>query len=141
METGKMINRISNRLRRRSLQIQTKLGISGAQGNVLDYILIESEKHSVYQKEIEQEFGLRPSTATELMSSMEQKGLISRIPEEFDGRYKRIVFQEKATEMKEALRKSRNPSVCFYVESARRNRKSLCALRERCYKIWIPCKS
>ena len=43
METGKMINRISNRLRRRSLQIQTKLGISGAQGNVLDYILIESE--------------------------------------------------------------------------------------------------
>ena len=40
METGKMINRISNRLRRRSLQIQTKLGISGAQGNVLDYILI-----------------------------------------------------------------------------------------------------
>ena len=53
METGKMINRISNRLRRRSLQIQTKLGISGAQGNVLDYILIESEKHSVYQKEIE----------------------------------------------------------------------------------------
>ena len=90
METGKMINRISNRLRRRSLQIQTKLGISGAQGNVLDYILIESEKHSVYQKEIEQEFGLRPSTATELMRSMEQKGLISRIPEEFDGRYKRI---------------------------------------------------
>ena len=104
METGKMINRISNRLRRRSGQIQAKLGISGAQGNVLDYILIESEKHSVYQKEIEQEFGLRPSTATELMRSMEQKGLISRIPEEFDARYKKIVFQEKASEMKEALR-------------------------------------
>lgn len=113
METGKMINRISNRLRRRSLQIQTKLGISGAQGNVLDYILIESEKHSVYQKEIEQEFGLRPSTATELMRSMEQKGLISRIQEEFDGRYKRIVFQEKATEMKEALRQEIEESECL----------------------------
>ena len=113
METGKMINRISNRLRRRSLQIRTKLGISGAQGNVLDYILIESEKHSVYQKEIEQEFGLRPSTATELMRSMEQKGLISRIPEEFDGRYKRIVFQEKATEMKEALRQEIEESECL----------------------------
>lgn len=113
METGKMINRISNRLRRRSLKIQTKLGISGAQGNVLDYILIESEKHSVYQKEIEQEFGLRPSTATELMRSMEQKGLISRIPEEFDGRYKRIVFQEKATEMKEALRQEIEESECL----------------------------
>ena len=77
------------------------------------WILIESEKHSVYQKEIEQEFGLRPSTATELMRSMEQKGLISRIPEEFDGRYKRIVFQEKATEMKEALRQEIEESECL----------------------------
>ncbi len=57
---------------------------------------------------------MRPSTATELMRSMEQKGLISRIPEEFDGRYKRIVFfQEKATEMKEALRQEIEESECL----------------------------
>ena len=32
METGKVINRISNRLRRRSAALQETLGMSGAQG-------------------------------------------------------------------------------------------------------------
>ena len=57
MQTGKLINGISNRLRRRSQVVQKRIGISGAQGNVLDYILVESENHPVYQTEIEKEFG------------------------------------------------------------------------------------
>lgn len=105
METGKMINRISNRLRRRSLKVQESIGITGAQGNILDYILVESSHRSVYQKEIEKEFGLRPSTATEALKLLEEKGLISRIPEEWDGRYKRIVFTPKAQTVKETLRR------------------------------------
>ena len=39
METGKVINKISNRLRRRSKKIQESIGISGAKGNILNYIL------------------------------------------------------------------------------------------------------
>ena len=73
METGKMINQISNRLRRRSRQVQEAIGISGAQGNILDYILVESRQRSVYQKEIEKEFGLRPSTATEALKLLLEK--------------------------------------------------------------------
>ena len=99
-----MINRISNRLRRRSRAIQESVGISGAQGNILDYIIVESPNHSVYQKEIEQEFGLRPSTATESLKALENQELICRIPEETDGRYKKIVFTEKAQRIKDALR-------------------------------------
>ena len=105
METGKMINRISNRLRRRSRKVQETVGISGARGNILDYILVESEKHNVYQKEIEKEFGLRPSTATEVLKHLEEEGLIVRIPDEDDGRYKKIVFTEKAEEIQNALRR------------------------------------
>lgn len=104
METGKMINRISNRLRRRSANVQKKVNVTGAQGNVLDYILVESTKRAVYQKDIEKEFGLRPSTATELLRGLEGKKLITRIPDENDGRYKRIVFQEKAAGIQDALR-------------------------------------
>ncbi|HIQ73483.1 MAG TPA: MarR family transcriptional regulator [Candidatus Cottocaccamicrobium excrementipullorum] len=104
METGKVINKISNRLRRRSRAVQEAIGISGAQGNILDYILVEGEKRSIYQKEIEREFGLRPSTATEALQNLEKRGLIRRIPDEQDGRYKRIVFTEKASQVKEALR-------------------------------------
>ena len=40
METGKVINRISNRLRRRSAALQETLGMSGAQGNILNFILV-----------------------------------------------------------------------------------------------------
>lgn len=104
METGKVINKISNRLRRRCRAVQEAIGISGAQGNILDYILVEGEKRSIYQKEIEREFGLRPSTATEALQNLEKRGLIRRIPDEQDGRYKRIVFTEKASQVKEALR-------------------------------------
>ena len=105
MQTGKMINRISNRLRRRSRAIQETVGISGAQGNILDYIIVESGDHSVYQKEIEEEFGLRPSTATETLKALEQKGLIRREAEKQDARYKKIVFTEKAETLKVALRR------------------------------------
>ena len=104
MDTGKIINQISNRLRRRSHAIQESVGISGAQGNILDYIIVESSNHSVYQKEIELEFGLRPSTATELLKALEKKELICRIPEKTDGRYKKIVFTEKAQRIKDTLR-------------------------------------
>ena len=105
METGKVINKISNRLRRRSKKIQEYIGISGAKGNILNYILVESENHPVYQKEIEEEFGLRPSTATETLKNLEQAGLICRMPESEDGRYKKIVFTEQARKIEHILRK------------------------------------
>lgn len=76
MQTGKKINQISNRLRRRSRAIQETIGISGAQGNILNYILVESQSRSVYQKDIEQEFGLRPSTATKALKSLKKNELM-----------------------------------------------------------------
>ena len=105
METGKMINRISNRLRRRSMAVQESVGISGSQGNILDYILVESLKRKVYQKDIEREFGLRPPTASEVLKSLEKQELICRIPDEEDGRWKRIVFTKKAEKIHDALRR------------------------------------
>ena len=104
MEAGKMVNRISNRLRRRSGKAQETIGITGAKGNILNYILLESEKHNVYQKDIEKEFGLRPSTATEVLKNLEEEELIVRIQDEEDGRYKKIVFTDKAEMIRGALR-------------------------------------
>ncbi len=104
MQTGKMINKISNRLRRRSQLVQQKTGLSGAKGNVLDYILAESAARPVYQKDIESEFGLRPPTATQLLKSLEKEGLIRRITDPEDSRKKRILFGEKAAKIETALR-------------------------------------
>ena len=99
-----MINCISNLLRNRSQEVHTQLGIGSAQGKILNYVLVESEAHSVYQKDLEREFGLRPSTVTEMLNALEQKKLIQRISDEWDGRYKKIVFTEKARSMKDRIR-------------------------------------
>lgn len=99
-----MINCISNRLRNRSQEVHTQLGIGSAQGKILNYVLVESEAHSVYQKDLEREFGLRPSTVTEMLNALEQKKLIQRVSDEWDGRYKKIVFTEKARRMKDRIR-------------------------------------
>ena len=103
MDTGKVINKISNRLRRRSVALQEKLGMSGAQGNILNYILVDGKKRPVYQKDIEKEFGLRPSTATEALKNLEAKGLICRISEKQDGRLKRIELTSKAEEIRHLI--------------------------------------
>ena len=103
MDTGKVINKISNRQRRRSVALQEKLGMSGAQGNILNYILVDGRKRPVYQKDIEKEFGLRPSTATEALKNLEAKGLICRISEKQDGRLKRIELTSKAEEIRHLI--------------------------------------
>lgn len=105
MEAGKMINRIANRLRRRSMAVQESIGISESQGKILNFILVESLRDCVYQKDIEREFGLRPPTASEVLKTLEKKELICRVPDEKDGRLKRLVFTEKAETIQDVLRK------------------------------------
>ncbi len=108
METGKVINKISNRLRRRSKKIQESIGISGAKGNILNYILVESENHPVYQKEIEEEFGLRPSTATETLKNLEQAELICRVPESEELLLQGITEEERKEFLRIAEKMLRN---------------------------------
>ena len=96
METGKVINRISNRLRRRSAALQETLGMSGAQGNILNFILVEGQKHSIYQKDIEKEFSINRSTTSEMLKLMCKKGMIEREEVEYDARLKKIVLTESS---------------------------------------------
>ena len=61
MDIGKIINHLSSRLRSRSQEVHTKLGIAklrieNAQGKILNFILVESALHPVCQKDIEKEF-------------------------------------------------------------------------------------
>ena len=104
MEIGKLINRISNRLQRFSPDTQNKLGIGQAQANILRFLLLETAKRSIYQVDIEKEFGLRPPTVTETLKSLEKKDLIRRIPDENDGRKKKIIITEKTLSMDDGVK-------------------------------------
>lgn len=104
METGKIINRISNRLQRFSPDTQNKLGIGTSQANILRFLLVETGKRPIYQVDIEKEFGLRPPTVTETLKTLEKKDLIQRKPDESDGRKKKIIVTEKTLSMNDGVK-------------------------------------
>ncbi|MDO4262131.1 MAG: MarR family winged helix-turn-helix transcriptional regulator [Eubacteriales bacterium] len=90
---------LSNRIRRR-LHAYTAGGeLSGAEGKALHFLL--AQDRDVYQKDLEEEYGLRPPTVTELLKKMEQKGFLCRQPSENDARCKKIIVSGKALAYKE----------------------------------------
>ncbi len=102
MQIGRQINKISNYLRRRSQKTQEKIGLTNNQALVLDYIM--ASNCPVYQKDIEKEFDLRPSSATELIGGMEEKGWIERIVSPGDKRLKRIVFKDNSDVIRNSIK-------------------------------------
>lgn len=104
-DAGRYINKISNRLKRRSHKEKKTLGLTTAQENILNYILIAGQETNLYQKDVEKEFDLRPSTATELLRALEQKGFICRVSDEHDARFKVLCVTPKAEKMRESLEK------------------------------------
>lgn len=98
---ARCIGKLSNQIRRRIDALASKGAFSGAQGRALHFILSQPEE--LFQKDIEEEFGLRPSTATELLKKMEQNGLIRRETSGYDGRRKRIIASSKAVQYKDQV--------------------------------------
>lgn len=91
---GRCISKLSNQIRRRLDSFSTKSGVSGSQGRVLHFVLAQPE--DVFQRDIEQEFNMRPPSATELLKVMERNGLIRRESIAQDARLKKIIVTEKA---------------------------------------------
>ena len=88
------VSKLSNKLRRKLDTLFPKQEFSGSQGRTLHFLL--AQNRDIFQKDIEEEYRLRPSTATELLKQMEKNGLIVREPVPYDNRLKKIVLTEKA---------------------------------------------
>lgn len=65
--------------------------------------LFRNEDVDVFQKDLEAEFGVSRSTATVLLQSMEQDGIIRRVPVERDARLKKIELTDYAREIRSRL--------------------------------------
>lgn len=96
----KYISQLANGQRRLIDSLAINKAYSGAQGKVIHYLFNNKDK-TVYQKEIEKSFGLRASTATEIIKSLEKMAVIKRVPSKEDARFKEIILTEKADEYKE----------------------------------------
>ena len=72
---------------------------TGSRGYVLGFIQKKTKLgEAVYERDIEKEFGIRRSTATQMLNSMEENGLIVRESTAEDKRLKKIVLTQKALE-------------------------------------------
>lgn len=91
---ARYVSKLSNKIRRRTNAFSLNGELSGAQGRILHFILAQTD--DIFQKDIEEEYSLRPSSATEILKKMEQNGLIHREPTPYDGRLKKIIPSEKA---------------------------------------------
>ncbi|HIR87849.1 MAG TPA: winged helix-turn-helix transcriptional regulator [Candidatus Fimimorpha faecalis] len=91
---ARYVSKLSNKIRRHTNAFSLNGKLSGAQGRILHFILAQTD--DIFQKDIEEEYSLRPSSATEILKKMEQNGLIHREPTSYDGRLKKIIPSEKA---------------------------------------------
>ncbi len=101
MPLGRLVHRLSHQMKR---QNQTNLycsGLTPIQNHILGFILLESQHRDLYQKDVEEEFQIRRSTATGILKLMEKNGFIYRKSDKKDARLKRII----ATERSEGIRK------------------------------------
>ncbi|WP_027438642.1 MarR family winged helix-turn-helix transcriptional regulator [Lachnospira multipara] len=89
-------------IKRRFDKLADSTGINGAEGRVIHYLILNQDKIT-FQKDVEIEFDLRPSSASELLKRMEKKGLIERMSVESDARLKKIVLTDKSREHEERI--------------------------------------
>lgn len=102
MSVFKYISQLANSQRRLIDGLASNRVYSGAQEKVIHY-LFNNEDNTIYQKDIEKVFGLRASTATELLNSLEKMNMIKRIPSKKDARFKEIVLTDNARQYRDDI--------------------------------------
>lgn len=80
-------------------------GISGNNGRILCYIA-RNDGRDVYQRDIETEFCITRSTASKVLTLMEEKGLIERHRVPQDARLKKLVLTDKSKAFAKKMRKN-----------------------------------
>ena len=102
MHMGRLIGILSHQMARNrnnpSIVMESD-ELTAMQKHVLKFILLETLHRDLYQKDIEEEFQIRKSTATGILQLMEKKGFIYRECAKQDGRLKRIVPTDKAKDI------------------------------------------
>ncbi len=107
-EIGFAVRRLFNAIKRdieASAETEGIEHIKGVNGWAITYFYDNREKE-IFQRDFEERFSIRPSTASRMLKTMEQKGFIERVGVQNDARLKKILLTEKAIENHEKIIKS-----------------------------------
>ncbi len=92
---GRLFKKVSRLYTREGREI----GLTGVQGRVLAHIFVASQWQDIFQKDIEEEFDIRRSSATGILQHLERSGMIYRVSVPQDARLKKIVLTDKARQV------------------------------------------
>lgn len=98
---GLEIRNLSNLIRRDVEKHADELEFKpnkGVRGWAIDYFYENREK-DIYQKDFEEKFSIRRSTASNILKLMEKNGFITRQSVDNDARLKKIVLTDKAVKL------------------------------------------
>ncbi len=115
---GLALQRVQNTFNRNVDHFARKLGLTGTQMLIIEYLASFSSRQPIYQKDIEHEFNIRKSTATNILHLMEQKELITKVVNSQDTRLKEIRLTGKATSLEQKI-------TSYFVESEHETEKIL----------------
>lgn len=104
---GLELRSINNLIRRYFEFCAHKKEMDSATGNngwIIGYLAHHSQQ-DIYQKDIEDHFTIARSTASKVLTLMEQKGLIQRLTVKQDARLKKIVLTDKAWKIHDIMGK------------------------------------
>ena len=100
-DIGFTVRKLSNLIKRDIESSPSRIGvdtIKGVNGWAIRYFYENSDK-DIFQKDFEERFSIRRSTASKILKTMEEKGYIKRISVESDARLKKIVLTDTAVEL------------------------------------------
>ncbi|WP_125588339.1 MarR family winged helix-turn-helix transcriptional regulator [Companilactobacillus jidongensis] len=100
-----LIKVASNEISRSINDFASKYNLTGTQVQIIDFLTSLPEKKDIFQRDIEAEFNIRRSTATNILKNMEKKDLIKRVQVSTDSRLKKIILLPKSTELQGAIDK------------------------------------
>ena len=101
---GFYIRNLSNLIHRRinRMVAEEEESLTARQVWMLDYLVHQGDRE-IMQKDIEKEFSIRRSTASHMLTLMENNGYIRRVAVPRDARLKRIVLTEKGRQAQERM--------------------------------------
>ncbi len=99
IEIKKLVNQFKRHLRDLETRIDGLPRLTEMQREVIGFLFEQRDKKIVYQKNIEEEFNIRRSTATGILKLMEKHGLIIRETDASDARWKKITLTEKSVKI------------------------------------------
>lgn len=102
---GKELRSLNNVIKRyveNLTNFQHAKNVTGTNSWIIAY-LAENQDKEIYQKDLEKQFSVTRSTASKVISRMEEKGLILREEVPSDARLKRLVLTPAAIDMHYAI--------------------------------------